>query len=341
MRSALARVAAVAAGIMLLTSAYYRIESASVMSQAANAFLASLTPDQKAKATFQFQDEERYNFHFIPRERKGLAIREMTPSQRALAQALLAAGLSQRGYIKAAQIMSLEEVLRIMENDSGERRNPEKYYFSIFGQPGPDNVWGYRVEGHHLSQNFTVARGRVVDAPSFFGANPAEVRQGPRQGLRVLAAEEDLGRDLLMSLDDAQRKTAIVTQDAYKDILTAANRKASLEGQPSGLLASKLNSKQFEKLTALLAEYANNMPEQMAQARMEQVKKAGKNLYFAWAGAAERGGPHYYRIQAPTFLIEYDNTQNGANHIHSVWRDFTGDFGADLLQEHYKASHTK
>ena len=339
MRSALPRLTLVAAAVMLLTSAYYRVSSPDVMSQAANTFLASLTPDQKAKATFQFQDEERFNFHFIPRERKGLAIREMNPVQRHLANALLAAGLSQRGFIKATQIMSLEEVLRIIESDAGERRNADKYYFSIFGQPGPDSAWGYRVEGHHLSQNFTVARGRVVDAPSFFGANPAEVRQGPRQGLRVLAAEEDLGRDLLMSLDETQRKTAVVSETAYKDILTVANRKASLEGQPSGLPASRMNAKQFEKLTALIAEYANNMPEQMAQARMEQVKKAAKNFHFAWAGKAERGGPHYYRIQAPTFLIEYDNTQNDANHIHSVWRDFTGDFGADLLQEHYRTSH--
>jgi hypothetical protein len=339
MKTALPRLALIVAAVMLLTSAYHRVQSSDVVSQAANAFLASLTPDQKAKATFQFQDEERFNFHFIPRERKGIAIRELNPMQRHLANALLAAGLSQRGFIKATQIMSLEEVLRIMENDSGERRNPDKYYFSIFGQPGPDNTWGYRVEGHHLSQNFTVARGRVADAPSFFGANPAEVRQGPRQGLRVLAAEEDLGRDLLMSLDDSQRKVAVVSETAYKDILTAANRKASIDGQPSGLPASKMNAKQFEKLTALIAEYADNMPEQMAQARMEQAKKAGKNLHFAWAGVADRGGPHYYRIQSPTFLIEYDNTQNNANHIHSVWRDFTGDFGADLLQEHYRTSH--
>lgn len=339
MKSALPRLAMVAAAVMLLTSAYHRVQSSDVMSQAANAFLSSLTPDQKARATFQFQDEERLNFHFIPRERKGLAIREMNPVQRHLANALLAAGLSQRGFIKATQIMSLEEVLRIIENDAGERRNADKYYFSIFGQPAPDSTWGYRVEGHHLSQNFTVARGRVVDAPSFFGSNPAEVRQGPRQGLRVLAAEEDLGRDLLMSLDDSQRKVAVVSDTAYKDILTAANRKASLEGQPSGLPASKMNAKQFEKLTALIAEYAHNMPEQMAQARMEQAKKAGKNLHFAWAGTGERGGPHYYRIQAPSFLIEYDNTQNGANHVHSVWREFTGDFGADILQEHYRTSH--
>jgi hypothetical protein len=309
------------------------------MSQNARNFLSDLTPEQKGKATFQFNDEERFNFHFIPRERKGLPLREMTPTQRHLAHALLSAGLSQRGYIKATTIMSLEDVLRILEKDAGERRNAEKYYFSIFGDPGPDNVWGYRVEGHHLALNFTIVRGRVVDTPMFLGANPAEVKEGPRKGLRALAAEEDLGRDLLLSLDESQRKVAIVDQTAYKDILTAASRKASLEGQPSGLHASKMNAKQFEKLMALLGEYAHNMPEQMAQARMEQIKKAGKNLHFAWAGVAERGGPHYYRVQAPAFLIEYDNTQNNANHIHSVWRDFTGDFGQDLLQEHYKASH--
>jgi len=235
--------------------------------------------------------------------------------------------------------MSLEDVLRIMEKDDGERRNPEKYYFSIFGKPSDTGVWGYRVEGHHLSQNYTVANGNVVDAPSFFGSNPAEVREGPRTGLRVLAAEDDLGRDVLTSLDDSQRKIAIVDQTAYKDILTSANRKAALEGQPSGLPASKMSPKQFAKLTALLDEYARNVPEQMAAQREDLIKKAGKNMFFAWSGVPEKGGPHYYRIQAATFLIEYDNTQNGANHIHSVWRDVHNDFGLDLLKDHYQSSH--
>jgi hypothetical protein len=339
MRNALPRLAAIAGGFMLLTSAYFRVQSSDVIAGAANNFLAALSPEQTAKTVFEFKDDERLNWHFIPRERKGLPFREMNAPQRHLASALLSAGLSQRGYIKATGVMSLEDVLRVLEKDAGERRNAEKYYFSIFGKPGPDNVWGYRVEGHHLALNFTIVRGRVVDTPMFFGANPAEIRQGPRKGMRVLAAEEDLARDLLMSLDDAQRKIAVVDKVAYKDILTAASRKASLDGQPSGLPAAKMNGKQFEKLQALLGEYAGNVPEQMAQARLEQIKKAGKNLHFAWAGAAERGGPHYYRIQAPAFLIEYDNTQNDANHIHSVWRDFNGDFGLDLLQEHYKTSH--
>jgi hypothetical protein len=339
MRQLFLRLAALTIGAMLLTSAYYRINSSTVMTQAAQHFLASLTADQRAKATFTFNHDERLNWHYIPKERKGLPLLEMTPPQKALAQALLSAGLSQQGYIKAVTIMSLEDVLRIMENDDGNRRNPEKYYFSIFGEPSDTGTWGFRVEGHHLSQNFTVVNGKVSDAPSFFGANPAEVREGPRKGLRTLAAEEDLGRDLLESLTPEQKKVAIVTTEAYKDILTEASRKAALEGQPSGLSATKMTKKQFDLLETLIASYAQNLPDQLAQARMEQLKKAGTNVFFAWAGVEERGGPHYYRIQAPAFLIEYDNTQNNANHIHSVWRDFNGDFGLDLLALHYQASH--
>jgi hypothetical protein len=339
MKQIAVRLAAVALCGLLLVAAYNRVPAAGVMSQAANAFLASLTPEQKAKATFKFDDDERMNWHFIPKERKGLPLREMSPFQKHLASALLSAGVSQSGYIKAATIMSLEDVLRIQEKDNGERRNPEKYYFSIFGEPGDHGTWGYRVEGHHLAQNFTIVNGKVIGAPSFFGANPAEVKEGPRKGLRALPGEEDLGRDLMTALDESQRKAALLDKTAYKDILTMANRKAAIEGQASGLLASKMNSKQFALLQALIAEYTNNAPEQLAQHRSEQAKKAGKNIHFAWTGVLDKGGPHYYRVQAPSFLIEYDNTQNGANHIHSVWRDYNGDFGLDMLKEHYQTSH--
>ena len=338
MRHLFLRLAALAIGAILLTSAYYRIDSSTVMTKAAQHFLASLTPEQRAQATFTFQEDERLNWHYIPKERKGLPLLEMSMAQKALAHALLSAGLSQQGYIKAVTIMSLDDVLRIMENDDGNRRNPEKYYFTVFGEPSDTGTWGFRVEGHHLSQNFTVVNGKVADTPSFFGANPAEVREGPRKGLRTLAAEEDLGRDLLESLSPEEKKIAIVTADAYKDILTEASRKAAMAGQPSGLSASKMSNKQFELLQTLISSYAQNVPEQLAQARMEQLKKAGTNVFFAWAGVEQRGGPHYYRIQTPAFLIEYDNTQNNANHIHSVWRDFNGDFGLDLLAMHYQAS---
>lgn len=339
MKSAFARLLLAAIGVTLLTSAYHRLNSSSLMAEAANRFLASLTPEQRAKATFAFQEDERQNWHYVPIERKGLPLREMTPAQKHLATALLSAGLSQQGYLKAETIMSLEDVLRIIEHGTGPERDPEKYFFSIFGQPSADGTWGYRVEGHHLSQNYTVVGGHVAGAPSFFGANPAEVREGPRKGLRTLAAEEDLGRAVIQSLDAEQRKIAVVTPTAYGDILTTDSRQAALKGQPSGLSASRMDAKQFDLLLALLEEYARNMPDQIAQSREEQIKKAGKDIYFAWAGGTEKGEPHYYRVQTSSFLIEYDDTQNNANHIHSVWRDFSGDFGADLLKLHYQTSH--
>jgi len=333
------RLLAMGIATVLLTAAYSRLHTPAIMAETAKAFLASLDPEQRARATFQFQDEERFDWHFIPKERKGLPFKEMTAEQKHLAHALLSAGLSQRGYIKAVSIMSLEDVLRILENGKGPVRDPERYFFSIFGDPSETGTWGYRVEGHHISQNFTIVNGKVQDAPSFFGANPAEVREGPRKGLRVLGREEDLGRAFIQSLTAGQKKTAIVSADAPGEILTGASRKAALTGQPSGIAASKLTAQQRELLQNLLDEYCNNVPEQVAQVREEQIKKAGGNLYFAWAGGEQVGEPHYYRIQSPAFLIEYDDTQNGANHIHTVWRDIDGDFGVDLLKEHYQASH--
>ncbi len=310
-----------------------------MITEAARHFLAALTPEQRATATFSLDNPERLNWFYVPIERKGLPLRAMSPFQKHLASALLSAGLSQTGYIKAVTIMSLEDILREVEMDDGERRNPEKYYFSIFGPPSDTGIWGYRVEGHHVSQNYTIVNGHVVNAPSFFGANPAEVRQGRRTGLRVLSAEEDLGRDVIGALDAEQKKVAIVDPEAYPDILTANNRRAALAGQPSGLPAARMNARQFDTLTALLQDYAHNLPAQAAAVRETQIGKAGMNIHFAWAGGVNKGDPHYYRIQSPAFLVEYDCTQDNANHIHCVWREFEGDFGEDLLMEHYQADH--
>jgi hypothetical protein len=320
-------------------SMHHHVHTVSVMTETANRFLAALSSEQRAKATFQFGDDERMNWHFIPKERKGLTLGEMSPYQKHLASALLAAGLSQTGYIKAVTIMSLEDVLKLLENDSGERRNPEKYHFTVFGTPSDTGTWGWRVEGHHLSQNYTVANGQVVDGPSFFGANPAEVRQGPRKGLRTLAREDDLGFEVIHALDESEQKIAIVDAKAYSDILTAASRKAALQGQPSGLPAAKMNARQFDALRALVELYAYNLPDDLAERRMEQINRAGRNVYFAWAGGIKLADPHYYRVQTPSFLIELDDTQDNANHIHSVWRDFNGDFGGDPLRAHYETSH--
>ena len=317
----------------------HHAHSVSLMTDTAKRLLVTLDARQKAKAMMSFDDPERFRWFYTPVDRKGLTWFEMSPYQRHLASALLAAGLSQTGYIKAVTIMSLEDVLKLMENDSGVRRNPENYHFSIFGEPSDSAVWGYRVEGHHVSQNYTIANGQVVDGPSFFGSNPAEVKQGPRKGLRVLAEEDDLGFALVNSLDDPLRNSAIVTPKAYGDILTTNTRKAALEGQPSGLTASKMKSTQFDNLRALTELYAHNVPDDIAQRRIDQIDKAGRDIWFAWAGGVKPGDPHYYRVQTASFLIEFDMTQDNANHIHSVWRDLQADWGGDLLKAHYDSSH--
>jgi len=326
-------------GFGLLAAAYERTTEQGVMTNAARAYLASLTPELRARSTFPFGTDERMNWHFVPLERKGVALREMTSAQKHLAEALLSAGLSQQGVIKAHTIMSLDQILKEMEKGTGPERDPEKYYVSIFGEPSEQGTWGYRFEGHHISLNFTIVNGKIASSPSFFGDNPAMVKEGPRAGLRALMREEDLGRELVKSLDDAQRATAIVDKTAPKDIITFDSRKAALSGQPNGISASKMTGAQFDKLQALLAEYANNVPGTVAQAREEQIRKAGKNIWFAWSGGVNKGDPHYYRIQTASFLIEYDDTQDHANHIHSVWRDFNGDWGEDLLKDHYQAAH--
>jgi hypothetical protein len=331
---------------------YARYSTRDSMAQAATHLLNSLTDEQKAKALLKMEkgDPELSFWHYVPTEnlmqtakrgRMGLTISEMTAPQRHLLHALLNSALSQRGYTKAVNIMSLDDILRIQEKDTTGRRNSDKYFLTLFGEPSETEPWGMRFEGHHLSLHFTIVKGKVAGSPTFMGTNPAEVREGPRKGLRVLGIEEELGRDILKSMTPEQKKVAVVTEKAYNDILTEASRKAALQGQPSGLPVSKLNAKQRAMLQTLLEEYANNLPEDVAAIRLAQIKAAGNNMHFAWAGQEERGQPHYYRVQADSFLVEYDNVQNGANHVHSVWRDFKGDFGEDLLAAHYAASSHK
>lgn len=316
--------------------------AAKEMAQAAGNLWAALTPEQKKKAAFPFKDGQRYDWHFIPRPRQGLPWKEMTEGQRALAHGLLASGMSSRGYVKAETIMSLEEILKEMEQGRGPARDPELYFFSLFGDPAsadPKEPWGWRVEGHHLSLNFTIAGDKgIAGGPSFMGSNPAEVRQGPRKGLRVLGEEEDLGRRLVKSLKDDQKSKAVLSGDAPKDILSFVARKAE-PLKPAGLLASEMTAEQKEVLTKLIAEYAERLRPEIAAQDLAEILKAGVDkVGFAWAGGTEVGQPHYYRVQGPTFLLEYDNTQNNANHVHSVWRDFEGDFGEDLLKKHYEES---
>ena len=334
---ALIAVLSVTAGFTFVVSHAESVRRAAAMAQAANAFLGSLQTDQRAKAAFKFEDEERLNWHFVPRVRKGLPLKEMTAPQRVLAQTLLKSGIGQKGYLKTTAIIELENVLREIEKGTGPVRDPEMYFISIFGEPSAKGKWGWRLEGHHLAFNFTIVGGNMVaTTPAFLGANPAEVREGPKKGVRVLAAEEDLARALVQALTEQQRSVAIVDQTAPKDIISLNSQKAD-KLSPAGIGYGQLNARQKEMLSGLIDEYLGRMPDDIAAERRQKLKKAGMDVvHFAWAGPVEVHQPHYYRVQGATFLIEYDNTQNNANHIHSVWRDFEGDFGRDILKEHYK-----
>lgn len=308
------------------------------MTTAADKLVSSLSADQKAKAAFDFDSPERTNWHFVPLQdsqrrptRKGLPLQEMTDEQKKAARALLRAGTSNDGYLAATTIMSLEAILADLEKGGTNVRNPEWYFFTIFGTPSKTGKWGWRVEGHHLSLNFAVDGGQVLSAtPAFFGANPATVKQGPQQGKRSLANADDLARQLFGSLDDEQRKTAYQEKE-FPEI--EARTRAPKVGEPKGLAAAKMTETQRETLLKLLKAYTNRMPGDIAATEMQDVEKAGLDqVYFAYAGGTEPGKPHTYRIQGPTFVVEFLNVQedsahNPANHIHSVWRRIKGDFG--------------
>jgi hypothetical protein len=306
------------------------------MMQAADAFVASLEPKQRAKALFEFEDAERLNWHFVPRARRGLPLKEMSPEQQELARGILQAGLSRRGYLAASTIIELELVLREM-GENPVVRDPALYFFSIFGTPSHLAPWGFRAEGHHLSLNFTFVRDTLIaTSPAFFGANPAEVRRGSRKGLRALADEEDIGRQLVLSLDERQRADAIIATATPRDIVTG--NAAQVEPlAPVGIRVTALRPDQAAILVRLLDVYLGRMAEPLAERRRAALEHMDfDEVAFAWAGSTRPGEAHYYRIQGPSFLVEYDNTQNNANHVHTVWRDFDGDFGRDLLREHYR-----
>jgi hypothetical protein len=343
-----------AAGLALMAVAALTVESparrpadfgkvSGEMVAAAAGFWKSLTPEQQAKAHFEFKDEERLNWHFIPRDRKGLPLKEMTADQKKLGVALLATALSSKGLEKATTIMSIEQILAEMEGPNRKMpRDPELYYFSIFGTPDSKGLWGWRVEGHHVSINITIADGKAIAAtPAFLGSNHGEVKNGPRKGLRVLGNDEEMGRAIVKSLSDEQRAVAVFTKEAPKEMILVPKEKVR-QLDPVGLAWGKLDAKQQEAVWTLIQEYANRLRGELAERDLAKIDKAGKDkISFGWAGGLERGEPHYYRIQGPTFIIEYDNVQNGANHVHSVWHDPESNFGEDILRAHHEAEHNK
>jgi len=303
------------------------------MTRAALAFVRALRPTLRSECLLPLPDGERFEWSYLPGRRRGVSLKQMNEQERGLAHALLAASLSARGGAKAEGVLELEGILRGIERSSA--RDPELYYVTIFGVPSEEAAWAWRFEGHHLSLHFSSWTGAIVSStPAFFGANPARVPDGPRAGWRLLGAEEDLARELLASLDPAQRQRAILSGAAPADILLGPGRKSVPD--PAGLAYSEMPPAAQTLLQRLVGEYVGNLHDGFAGGQRERIEKAGWSaVRFAWAGGQRPGEGHYYRVQGPTFLIEYDNTQGGANHIHSVFRDLENDFEGDVLRRHY------
>jgi hypothetical protein len=385
----------VTVGVALsIAPAVARQRAAAAMAKAANEFVSSLTGDQRAKAVYPLASEEWTRWNFIPASmfpRNGISFKELNQTQRQRAHDLMKASLSQTGYLTAASVMQLENVLREVEGPSasagepppgqpappapvadpasGERgaaarggggqrggrggrggggdgagapiiRDPELYYLTVFGDPSAKSAWGWRLEGHHVSLRFAIDNGRLLvsSTPQFLGANPAEVPYGygPYTGLRVLAAQEDAARALVLALDAKRQAIAIVAPNPRG---FASGTTVKFDPQtPVGLPMSQMTPAERDMLMKLIDSYASVMPADIAAARLAKIKTAGTDtIMFAWSGSTEKGRQHQYQVQGPTFLIEHNNTQNNGNHIHAVWRDFNGDFGRDVLAEHMAA----
>ena len=305
-------------------------------------FLNSLTKEQREKAQLPFDDLSRTSWHFLPGAmwpRAGVQLGELNEDQNELFLKLLRTSLSETGYGKVTKIMDLENVLLELGHGDADFRDSNKYFVTFYGNPEKDSLWAWSFEGHHLSLNFSILNNKISIAPRFMGASPATVNEGKRKGQRTLANEDDLGLQLINSFSEDQKQKAIFQKTSFADIITS---NASEVGplNPVGIKMEDLNNDQQLILVNLLKEYLATMPKALAEQRMENLKMEDfDTIRFGWAGATVSGQPHYYRIQGKTFLVEFDNTQNNANHIHLVWRDFEGDFGRDLIKEHYQHSH--
>jgi hypothetical protein len=309
---------------------------------AAQRFVEALDPGMQAK--YLFRDAERGNFHFFPIARRGVSLKELKDGQRQLGLALMSATLSHVGNQKALTIMSLGDYLRETDKTPNVHRDSDQYYFTIFGEPASGATWGYRVEGFHLSLNVTVVKGRWISVtPSFFGVIPAVVPDGPRKGLQVLRDETELGRALAKSMTEEQRKTGFgkIPDFLTETVggLTTGNQRRIERGKPRGVAVAQMTVEQRELLMKLVRVHIGRIRKELADQDLARIDRAGTaKIHFVWAGSVEPGEPHHYLIQGPTFLIEYDNTQDGANHVHCVYRDFDNDFG-DAMLEHYRHHH--
>ena len=315
------------------------------LTQKANDFLNSLSPELKAKTQFPLTDVERFNMSYVPISRKGPSFHDFTEKQTLYAIELLKASLSKEGYRKASEIMTLDNVLIVLEEnkrkmpDGSPMRDALNYHFCIFGDPS-DEFWGWRFEGHHVSLNFSSVNNKIVSStPSFFGSNPGIVNVQGFDKKQILKLESDLGFALVNSLDADQLLLARYSERAPGDIVTRNVKKVG-ELEKKGVSYQALTNKQKKIFGDLLDIYISNYELGFSKTLFSKIEKAGmNNLLFSWAGSLAPGAGHYYRIQGPTVLIEFDNTQDNANHIHSVVRDLTNDYGEDILKEHYQKDH--
>ena len=319
--------------------------STSASARAARTFVAGLPDSLRAVALRPFGDVDRTRWFYVPTDivpqgRVGLTLSRMNAPQRDAAFQLLGTALSPSGYRTAQAIMANEPTLRQIEQAAGTLRlirDPERYFVTVFDTSVGAEPWGWRFEGHHLSVNVTGAGAQTpVVAPLFMGANPHRIPSGPRVGARLLAAEEDSARALLGMLTPSQRATAIVSDTTYGEIRSRNDPKVNPLSQ-EGIAASEMTPSQQATLRNLVAVYANRMEPASAREQLRRIEAAGfGRLRFVWAGSSQVGKAHYYRIHGPTVLVEYDNSQNAANHSHTVWRDLENDFGGDLLRKHYE-----
>jgi hypothetical protein len=318
------------------------------MAEACVKFVDSLSADQKSKTIFHFNDGERVFWYYPPMNRHGLPLRDMDENQRNLAYALMASGLSKTANTRARQIIDHELILKQIEKAEGIVsfvRDPELYYWTVFGDPLGSDPWGWRVEGHHISIHMHIYGDEVISTtPFFFGSNPAIVPDGyPQAGRNILGSREALAIELAKTLDSSQRSKAVIAEDAPLDILTYNSSKVALPRE-EGLRGGQMNGPQKEMLISLITEYTSQVRDDIADKGvgkvLNQIREDGvENFHFAWSGGTDHGQKHYYRVHSGDFVIEYDNRQDEANHIHSVLRDVENDFGIDVLREHLLLFH--
>lgn len=309
------------------------VDAAQRIAEAATRFLSSLDDGQRQKVLIAFESDNRLDWHYIPRNRPGLSLGEMRANQAEAARALFASVLNQRGLELLDGVRLLEGVLR---EQQGSFRDPGRYYVSLFGTPGRF-PWGWRFEGHHLSLNVALpVAGRISVTPFFVGAHPATVRDGPNRGFRLLGTSEDLARQIMAGLNDRQRQAALIANRSFGEIVASPQRERDL-GEPRGLLLAGLDGAQRNLVEALMDRFLGTLAPDLVAAQKRRALEQGISAFrFAWAGSLTPGEAHYFRVHGPVTVIEHDNTQNGANHIHAVWRDLTADFGRDALADHYR-----